>query len=61
MDLAYNEYIEEKKIENQIRATEIALRYNFATDLTSLVGVKPKAEQLSRTDAEPENEGGVTG
>ena len=61
MDLDYNEfildYIEEKKIE----ATEIALRYNFATDLTSLVGVKPEAEQLSRTDAEPENEGGVTG
>ena len=59
MDLDYNEDLEEKKIENQMRkekATEIALRYNFVTDLTSLVVVKPKAEQLSRTDAEPENE-----
>ena len=56
MDLDYNEDIEEKKKENQEKATEIALRYNFVTDLTSLVVVKPKAEQLSRTDAEPENE-----
>ena len=56
MDRDCNEDIEEKKKENQEKATEIALRYNFVTDLTSLVVVKPKAEQLSRTDTEPENE-----
>ena len=39
--------------EREQRATEIALEYNFVTDLTSLVVVKPNGKTLNATDDQP--------
>merc|ERR1719245_2105473 len=46
-----NETIPEKEKSNKEKATEIALKYNFVTDVTSLVVKKPNESPKNSTDS----------